>query len=81
MTAAECGHSVTLFDQSDQIGGQLNLAKQVPGKEEFHGLVDWFQARIDALPIKTVLGTRVTAGDLDSFDDVIVATGVVPRDT
>ena len=80
MTAAECGHSVTLFDQSDQIGGQLNLAKQVPGKEEFHGLVDWFQARIDALPIKTVLGTRVTAGDLDSFDDVIVATGVVPRD-
>lgn len=80
MTAAERGHSVTVFDKSDEIGGQLNMAKQVPGKEEFHGFVDWFATMVDTLGITVKLGTEVSADDLSGYDEVIVATGVTPRD-
>ena len=80
MTAAQVGHDVTLFDQADKIGGQLNMAKQVPGKEEFWGLVDWFETMITETGVKTKLGQRVSAGDLTGFDAVVVATGVTPRD-
>ena len=80
MTAAQVGHDVTLFDQADKIGGQLNMAKQVPGKEEFWGLVDWFETMIAETGVKTQLGQRVSAGDLTGFDAVVVATGVTPRD-
>jgi 2,4-dienoyl-CoA reductase (NADPH2) len=80
MTAAQIGHQVTVFEQSDKIGGQLNMAKQVPGKEEFWGLVDWFNAMIDELGITVHLGHAATVTDLQGFDDVIVATGVHPRD-
>jgi 2,4-dienoyl-CoA reductase (NADPH2) len=80
MTAAQVGHDVTLFDQADKIGGQLNMAKQVPGKEEFWGLVDWFETMIAETGVKTKLGNRVTTGDLNGFDEVVVATGVMPRD-
>ncbi|MGC3940042.1 FAD-dependent oxidoreductase [Roseobacter sp. EG26] len=80
MTAAGRGHLVTLFDRADEIGGQLNMAKQVPGKEEFWGLVDWYRAMIAELGISVELGREVSADDLQGFDEVIVATGVVPRD-
>ncbi|MGR3272873.1 NADPH-dependent 2,4-dienoyl-CoA reductase [Thalassococcus profundi] len=80
ITAAERGHDVTLFDADKEIGGQLNMAKQVPGKEEFHGLVDWFRTMVDLHGIETRLGQRAGVDDLRGFDAVIVATGVLPRD-
>ena len=80
MTAAERGHNVTLFDRDSKLGGQLNMAREVPGKEEFHGLVDWFTTMVDDLGITLKLGAKVGADDLDGFDEVIIATGVIPRD-
>ncbi len=80
ITAAERGHSVVLFDRAEQIGGQLNMAKQVPGKEEFFGLVDWFGTMVDRHGVELRLGTEATAAMLQDFDEVIIATGVVPRD-
>ena len=80
ITAADRGHRVTLFEQSDQIGGQLNLAKQIPGKEEFHGLVAWFDTMLDRSGVDLRLNTRADAAALAGFDTVIVATGVAPRD-
>ena len=80
MTAAERGHTVTLFDRANQIGGQLNMARAIPGKEEFHGLVDWFDTMVQELDVTLKLGATATADDLAGFDEVIIATGVVPRD-
>ncbi|KMK65348.1 NADPH-dependent 2,4-dienoyl-CoA reductase [Puniceibacterium sp. IMCC21224] len=80
LTAAERGHTVVLFDRAREVGGQLNMAKQVPGKEEFHGLVDWYKTMVADRGIALRLGTDVRAEDLDGFDEVIIATGVVPRD-
>ncbi|PZQ97866.1 MAG: NADPH-dependent 2,4-dienoyl-CoA reductase [Cereibacter sphaeroides] len=80
LVAAERGHSVTLFDAADRIGGQLNLASQVPGKEEFHGLVRWFETMVAKRKIDLRLGVEVGVDDLRDFDEVVVATGVLPRD-
>jgi len=80
LAAAERGMAVTVFDRAEEIGGQLNMAKQVPGKEEFWGLVDYYRAAIADAGITLKLGQDATADDLASFDDVIVATGVMPRD-
>ena len=80
ITAAERGHHVTLFERGDALGGQLNLAKQVPGKEEFWGLVDWFSASVAAAGVDVRLNTVATVNSLQHFDEVIIATGVVPRD-
>ena len=80
LTAAQRGHKVTLIDRADKLGGQLNVAKQIPGKEEFWGLVDWYEAMVDASDIEVKLGTNATADDLTDFDEVIIATGIVPRD-
>ena len=80
ITAGERGHQVTLFDKADEIGGQLNMAKQVPGKEEFWGLVDWFRTMLEETGVTVSLGKAVGADDLAGFDDVIIATGVLPRD-
>jgi 2,4-dienoyl-CoA reductase (NADPH2) len=74
------GHRVTLIDKADQLGGQLNLAKQVPGKEEFWGLVDYFKRQVELSDITLQLKTEATAETLTGFDEVIVATGVLPRD-
>ena len=74
------GHDVTLFDKADALGGQLNLARQVPGKEEFHGLVQWFETMVDRSGIEVRLGTEATAEAVSRFDEVVVATGVRPRD-
>lgn len=81
MAAAGRGHQVVLFEASDSLGGQLNLAKQVPGKEEFHGLVAWFAHEIARLGVKTRLGSRATVEDLAGFDEVVIATGISRRST
>ena len=78
--AAERGHQVTLFEKAQVIGGQLNLAKMVPGKEEFWGLVDWFEEMLKSSGVDVRLGKSVTSADVIGFDDIIVATGVTPRD-
>ena len=80
LTAAERGHHVTLFDKSPEIGGQLNMAKQVPGKEEFWGLVDYYRTMVQGSGIELQLNTTATAELLADFDEVIIATGVIPRD-
>jgi len=80
LTAAERGHTVTLFDKRNEIGGQLNMAKQVPGKEEFFGLVDWYKTMVTQSSIELRLETEATAEMLAAFDELIIATGVAPRD-
>ncbi|WP_282052489.1 NADPH-dependent 2,4-dienoyl-CoA reductase [Phaeobacter inhibens] len=80
LAAAERGHKVTLFDRASEIGGQLNMAKQVPGKEEFWGLVDWYRTMLAQSDVTLELNREVSAGDLKDFDEVVIATGVVPRD-
>ncbi len=77
--AAERGHDVTLFDGASEIGGQFNIAKQVPGKEEFHETIRYFGAMLDKHGVKRQLGQRVSADDLRDFDEVVLATGIVPR--
>ncbi|NDR55536.1 FAD-dependent oxidoreductase [Aliiruegeria sabulilitoris] len=80
LTAAERGHKVVLFDKAGELGGQLNMAKRVPGKEEFHGLVDWFRTMVQRSTIELRLGEEATAEALAGFDEIILATGVRPRD-
>jgi len=80
LVAAERGHNVSLYDKADQVGGQLNMAKQVPGKEEFFGLVDYYNSQIKELKIDLHLNTEAGVDTLTGFDEVIIATGVVPRD-
>lgn len=80
ITAAERGHAVTIFDKSDELGGQLNMAKQVPGKEEFWGLVDYYRTMVAKAGITLQLGTTATPEALADFDEIIIATGVAPRD-
>ena len=77
--AAQRGHRVTLFDAADEIGGQFNLAKQIPGKEEFHETLRYFRQHIVDTGVDLRLGERVGAGALKDFDEVVVATGVTPR--
>ena len=78
-TAAERGHAVTLFESARELGGQFNLAKRVPGKEEFEETLRYFRVRVDRLGVKTVLGHRAEAADVAGYDAVVLATGIVPR--
>ena len=80
LVCAERGHSVTLFDRASVLGGQLNLARQIPGKEEFHGLVHWFETSVQKSRITTRLGVTADLEKLRGFDEVVIATGVAPRD-
>ena len=79
--AAERGHAVTLFDAASEIGGQFNLAKQIPGKEEFHETLRYFARMVELRGVELRLNTRVDAAMLQGmgFDEVVVATGITPR--
>ena len=81
VTAARRGHAVTLFDAGSEIGGQLNIAKKVPGKEEFHETLRYFRRQLELQNVTVKLGTRVSADELAraGFDEVILATGIQPR--
>jgi 2,4-dienoyl-CoA reductase (NADPH2) len=76
---AERGHDVHLFDAASELGGQLNMAKQVPGKEEFHEMLRYFKRRVEVTGVQLQLGKAVSARDVKDFDEVIIATGVLPR--
>ncbi len=78
-TAAKRGHSVTLFDAASEIGGQFNIAKQVPGKEEFYETLRYFGKQIELTGVQLKLNTKVSAEDLRDFDEVVLATGITPR--
>ncbi len=77
---AERGHEVSLFDAATELGGQLNMAKQVPGKEEFHEMLRYFKRRVEVTGVNLQLGKCVAGNDVNDFDEVIIATGVLPRD-
>jgi 2,4-dienoyl-CoA reductase (NADPH2) len=79
--AAQRGHSVSLFDAAGEIGGQFNLAKRIPGKEEFKETLRYYRRMIELLHIDLRLNTRVTAPQLkaDGYDHVVIATGIEPR--
>ncbi|SCD93030.1 2,4-dienoyl-CoA reductase (NADPH2) [Streptomyces sp. BpilaLS-43] len=79
VTAAERGHTVTLFESADRIGGQLNVARRVPGKEEFDETLRYFRTRLAEEGVEVRLGTPATAAVLTGYDEVVLATGVEPR--
>ncbi|MFD5782195.1 FAD-dependent oxidoreductase [Streptomyces sp. NPDC126933] len=81
VSAAEQGHEVTLYDAASEIGGQLNLAKRVPGKEEFDETLRYFRNRLSRYEVELRLNTPVTAEELSDagYDEIVVATGVTPR--
>ncbi|GGF59412.1 NADPH-dependent 2,4-dienoyl-CoA reductase [Alteromonas lipolytica] len=80
-TAAKRGHKVTLIDAASEIGGQFNIAKQIPGKEEFYETLRYFKRQLELLNVDVRLNTRVTAGELNDMgvDEVLLATGIAPR--
>lgn len=79
--ASERGHSVTLFDAGSEIGGQFNLAKQIPGKEEFYETLRYYRRMMDVNHVDLQLNRKVTAAELKlgGFEHVVVATGITPR--
>jgi len=79
IVAAQRGHAVSLFDENHEIGGQLNFAKMIPGKEEFYGLLDFYKNEIKRLKINLVKDHKVEISELKEFDEVVLATGVLPR--
>jgi 2,4-dienoyl-CoA reductase (NADPH2) len=81
VTAAQRGHAVVLFDAGSEIGGQLNIAKQVPGKEEFYETLRYYRRQLELHGVDVRLNTRVQASDLagQGYDEVVVATGIQPR--
>jgi 2,4-dienoyl-CoA reductase (NADPH2) len=79
LTAAGRGHAVTLFEAAGEIGGQLNMAKRIPGKEEFIGLVDYYRTALAESTVALRLGHAATPADLAPFDEIVLATGVTPR--
>jgi len=78
-TAAERGHKVVLFEAAGEIGGQFNLAKRIPGKEEFHETIRYFQQRLADTGVELRLNTAASVSALQPFDEVILAAGVKPR--
>jgi len=81
VTAAQRGHAVVLFDAGSEIGGQLNIAKQVPGKEEFYETLRYYRRQLALHGVELRLSTRVEASDLagQGYDEMVVATGIQPR--
>ena len=79
VTAAERGHEVELFEADDEIGGQFGIARRIPGKEEFAETIRYYGRRLELTGVKVHLGRRASVEDLRGFDEVVLATGVVPR--
>ncbi|AJI93986.1 flavin oxidoreductase / NADH oxidase family protein [Yersinia ruckeri] len=79
ITAASRGHQVTLFEAADEIGGQFNIARQIPGKEEFNETLRYFRRQLDLQGVTQMLGKPVQAEELTGFDEVILACGIMPR--
>ncbi|AEF35162.1 NADPH dependent 24-dienoyl-CoA reductase FadH [Mycolicibacter sinensis] len=79
VTAAERGHDVTLLEANEFIGGQFDLAKRIPGKEEFAGTIRYYTTMLDKFAVTVRLGHRAGVEELTAFDEVILATGVKPR--
>ncbi|MGY4772796.1 oxidoreductase [Kribbella sp. CWNU-51] len=79
VTAAERGHRVELFETDQEIGGQFGIARRIPGKEEFAETIRYYRRRLELTGVKLHLGRRATADDLAGFDEIVLATGVVPR--
>ena len=79
LTAAERGHDVSLFDAAAEIGGQFNLARRIPGKEEFAETLRYFRVRLKQAGVRLRLDHRAVAQDLEGYDEVILASGVLPR--
>ncbi len=79
VTAASRGHSVTLFESASEIGGQFNLAKKIPGKEEFFETLRYYRKQIEIHGVKLMLGIRASRADLKGFDKIVIATGIKPR--
>lgn len=79
--AAEKGHNVTLFDRASEIGGQFNIAKQVPGKEEFYETLRYFSKKLSLLNVNIQLNSEKSVDDLaaEGFDDIVLATGIIAR--
>ena len=78
-TAAKRGHKVVLFEQASTLGGQMQLAARVPGKEEFTGLLAWFEHQLSEADVDLRLGQSATPETLRGFDKVVLATGLIPR--
>jgi 2,4-dienoyl-CoA reductase (NADPH2) len=79
VTAAERGHRVELIDAGSEIGGQFNLARRIPGKEEFSETLRYFRRRLDITGVQLQLNRRVTAAELMDYDEVLLATGVTQK--
>ncbi len=79
VSAAERGFAVTLFEAGPELGGQFRLAMAIPGKEEFAETLRYYRRRLEVLDVDVRLSTRATQADLTAYDQVVVATGVVPR--
>lgn len=79
VNAAARGHRVTLFDRNAETGGQFNIARQIPGKEEFSETLRYFRRQLTLTGVTLRLNETVAASSLASFDEVVLATGVVPR--
>ena len=77
--AAERGHKVTLFEKNSQLGGQFNLAKQIPGKEVFQKTLDYFDYQLNMFQVDMLFNTEATVANLKDFDEVVLATGIKPR--
>jgi 2,4-dienoyl-CoA reductase (NADPH2) len=81
VVTAQRGHKVTLYDKNEMVGGQFNLAKQIPGKEEFYETLRYFKTMIEKHQVNLKLGHEVNAEELikENFDEIVIATGILPR--
>ena len=79
--AAQRGHHVTLYDSESEVGGQFNMAKQIPGKEEFYETIRYYKKQLALHNVELILNKRVSGSDLEQsdFEEIIIATGITPR--